>query len=745
MPNRPQVDIAERNPDMSLTDMQDEDEGTAAASLDDREDLQRSIISAIRKHGYASDMSTRGGVEAARDARNYMRGKQQWAWNEDAQDIVFGDEDAPYDRTFNITQAYGKIFISTFMGAKPKVEPEADNPFDSESIQDASKARDYERIWRKKNDIAELQMELARLLYTDGRIVSVDTTRGPFQYTRLYGVLESRCPPYLSGKELLELGYAETEEDAEECSQVAAWPMFELEGDFPLVSMKRRYPEQRKKLNSGAGDSYFRNARLAVKRMSGNDTSIDINTGDDGSGLCTITQSFLRPDFYEHLEEDERVEMEQIFPDGCCIVRNGDTYLESFPYEIDKHVDVIYAIPSDGSNRPAIVQPLMPVQDSVNTGMNLIEETIDHGIPTTYWDKETQIDTLNQSRNIPGGSRRMVRKSDVSAANHFYTTPELKPSPELLGYVQQMRGDFAQFVTGLPPAIQGFGDDNQKTASGYAQMRQMALGQMAIVWKPFTSWYTRTQTRCVRLAAESTAPIGATLEPLTPGGKKRDVRIQPSELKGFKFTNASDENFPETYTERRNAFMSIMQDADTKVWIMQSPDNLYLAKQYIGLPDLTIPGEDSRNKQLQEIAEMESNGGPVPKTADGMAPLPGIGEPPIKYPDPRVQWVSSVPVDKRDNDQIEFEECLRWINSSQGQEAKRVKPLWYADVMLHCDEQEAQMQQKAQANAPAPEEKPPSISVSVPLDKFSPEIQAQVFEKFGIQVTQPPVAPETIQ
>lgn len=717
---RPQIDIAERNPDVSLNEVQEADEGEAS-SLDDREDLQKALLGAIRKHGWSSDMSTRGGVESARDARNYVRGMQQFAWSEDQQDIIFGDNDAPYDRVFNITQPYWKIFISTFMGASPKVEPEADNPFESDSVQDTAKARDYERIWRKKNDISELQMEMARLFFTDGRIITVteDVPDGddPGQYTRTYGVLESRAGSFLS--------------------KVSDWSMFQLEDEYSLVSMKRKYPEKRQKLNSGSGDSYFRNARLAVKRMAGSDTTLDIITGDDGTGLCTITRSFLRPDFFEHLNDGERDELNEMFPDGLCIHHNGETYLESYPYEIDKHVDVVYALPSDGADRPAISDPLMSVQDSVNTAANLIEETFDHGIPTTYYDKETQIDTLNASRNIPGGARKMVRRADQSAQNHFYTTPELNPSAQLMGYLEQMRGEFAQFVTGLPPAIQGFGDDNQKTASGYAQMRQMALGQMAIVWKPFTSWYTREMTRCVKLAAGANRPLAATLDPLTPGGQRRNVKIHGNELTGFKFTNASDENFPETYTERRNAFMTVLQDPDAKGWIMQTPDNLYLAKQLLGLPDLIIPGEDSRNKQLQEIAEMESGSGPQaqwPQGPDGGQLLPPLGAAPIKYPDPRVQWVSSVPVDKRDEDQVEFQECLRWINSPQGQDAKRNTPLWYADVNLHCDAQEAQMKQKAAANAPAPEQKPPSINIAIPLDKFSPDIQAQVLPMIGVQV-----------
>lgn len=715
---RPKIDLSERNPDKNLLDVQEDDAGEEqSASLDGREDLQKSIISAIRKHNNQGKSNDLGVVGTTRDQRNYYRGMQRFIWNEDRQDIEFQDDD-PQDKVFNITQAYGKIFVSTFMGATPKVEPEADDTMEYDSIRDTTRARDYEQVWRKKNDISKLQMEVGRLLFTDGRIVTITEDRDDGEYTCLYGALEARVPGYQR--------------------EVKDWTIVETEDEYPLAAMKRKYPDQRKKMNSGAGDSYYRNARLAVKRVASNDTAIDVYTGEDSTGLCTITHSYITPDFYEHLADDERPEMEQMFPDGCCIVRNGDLYLESFPFDVESRVDVIYAIPTDGANGPAIVQPLMTVQDSVNTGMNLIEETIDHGIPTTYYAQETNIDTLNATRNIPGGSRVMQLTSGLTAQEHFYSTPVLSPSAALMEYVSAMRGEFAQFVTGLPPVIQGFGDSDQKTASGQAQLRQMALGQMAIVWKPFTAWYTRELNRCVALASGKTSDITATLDPATKGGQRRNVKIKPSELKGSKFTNASDDNFPETYTERRNAFMTIMQDGDTKAWVMQSPDNLYLAKQYIGLPDLVIPGEESRNKQLQEIAEMRDEKPIVDPAKMPQQPFPQMGQPPVQITADML--TSSIPVVKYDNDDIEEAECLRWINSPEGQEAKRVRPSWYQNVCLHCDLHTAQKQQKAAAMAPPPVPPPPP-GLSIALKDLAGNERTQALAQRNIQADPTASAP----
>jgi hypothetical protein len=727
LPPRPQVDIAERLPEEPGNLMQEDERGeTVDATLDDLPELQKSLISAILKHGNQNRVNDMAFAAACRDRRLYKKGVQHFYWNGQLGQVVFEYEiDTPYDRTFNISLPYNKIFVATFMGARPKVEPEPDNSFDISSIQDTEKARDYERIWRKNNDMSELQLHIGDLFWSDGRIITETEQREDGEYTRIYGGLESRISGFID--------------------RIDQATLLETEEDIPLVTAKRQYPDKKKDLNSGAGDAFFRAQRIAVRRVSKTDDSIDIYTGEDGTGLCTITKSRVAPDFYEHLKDDETEQLNQMYPDGVMVVRSGDTFLEAYPYSITATCDVIHAIKSDGMNGPALASPLMNVQDSVNTAGNLTEETFDQGIPVTYYGQRTNIDTLNSAHLAPGASRKMLLEGDQKASDQFFVTPALQPSTQLLNYWQTMTGQFAQFVTGLPPVIQGFGDDHQQTSSGQTELKNLALGQMAIVWKPFTSWYTREMNRACKLAAQRTDDITSILEPTTAWGKRRPVRITPAELKGMKYTNASDENFPQSYTDKRNVFMGLMQDPDTKQWLMQSPDNLYLAKQLIGLPELVIPGEDPRNKQLQEISEMRDSGGPVPVMPEGSPMLPAVGAAPITYPNPNVQWKSSVEVVKYDVDETEYAECMRWINSTEGQDAKRNEPLWYADVCLHADAHEEQMKQKAAANAPAPEEKPPSISVSVPLDKFSPEIQAQVFEKFGIQVTQPPVAPETIQ
>lgn len=720
---RPKIDMAEGDkPDM----LEEEDE--APASLDADEDLQREILGKLRSHNQKGKVNRMAEVQNARDQRLYYKGIQQFYWSEDKEDVVFGsDSDSPYDRTFNIFQGYGKIFQATFMGARPKVRAEADDPFDSTSVRNTAKAQTYERVYRKFNDMPTQQLETARLMWTDGRIVTRTEQRDGREITTFWGVLESRVPS---------ISKSDIEIPLKNC------PLIELEDEYPMVQMKRDYGDKksgdstvRKRINSGNGDGYERNARLAVKRQAGSDTSIDVVTGEDASGSATKTWSYMRPEFFEEFQESTRSQLEGMFPNGLCVIRNGDIYLESYEVDIDSVLDVIHALPGDGMSRGSIGQPGMALQDSANTAQNLIEETFDHGIPTTYYDTTTNIDGLNHQRESPGASRKMTRKAGEPASNFFFETTAVNPSQQLMEYVENVKGPQAQFATGQQPALFGAEMEDQKTASGYAQARTQALGQMAIVWKPYTAWFTREMTRAVRMASKGTEEIKAMLPPQRKGGKPEATKLSPSELLGLSFTNESDENFPETWTEKSNKFMSLLQmGGDIADMVLdEEPDNLYIAKQMFGLEEIVIPGEDLRNNVLADIALMENEPLTPDPTQMPQQALPAPGQPPVQP-----VYVSPIKIDTdwlEDKDfETGYKTVKRWRQSATGQNAKEINPAWYQNVGLYGMQYKQGMEAAQAAKLPAPE--PPDLpKVAIPYDSLPTSGKIQAAGKAGIQLT----------
>ena len=145
---------------------------------------------------------------------------------------------------------------------------------------------------------------------------------------------------------------------------------------------------------------------------------------------------------------------------------------------------------------------------------------------------------------------------------------------------------------------------------------------------------------------------------------------------------------------------------------------------FLGLNELVVPGEDSRNKQLREIqqllasapivlsmqpsgvahagslndapagfgagAPLESSGTEgVQASTGGESPAStraGVHESPVTSHQSQVLVLPSVPVDQLlDDHAVEFEECKRWANSEAGQSAKITNPAGFANVRAHTE------------------------------------------------------------
>ena len=140
---------------------------------------------------------------------------------------------------------------------------------------------------------------------------------------------------------------------------------------------------------------------------------------------------------------------------------------------------------------------------------------------------------------------------------------------------------------------------------------------------------------------------------------------------------------------------------------LADPANIGFVKGVLGLTDLVVPGEDSRNKQLREI-DLLLRGAPVSvaqvSTCVGLG-LDGEGEDGVAHQmhgggdggavageKPNAHRLKpvllpSVPIDLLfDNHAVELEECRRWANSDAGQVARVENPAGFANVRAHAEE-----------------------------------------------------------
>lgn len=695
-------------------------------------------------------------IRAARKQRFFYRNIQHLLWNADemnyqidqaSQGGVMGSSAAAKEpdllQVFNIYLGYAKSFMSVFSQNAAGIRFEPEEPLSPIDIRAAKAAEKFKRILEKFNDPKTLQIEVARFLWTDGRVVAhtryvTDGQRFGFENESYpdessegvqdQGEQIQQQQKIAKGREIIGV-YGTLESKVPIATRdIHDWPYAQLSQEYDIAIEKAKYPWVADKLVAGAHGNeeelVARNARIG----SAEGTQVLSQEGDSLAHLITEDKFWLRPAAFLSLpkSDPDRQELIERFPDGCYVVFAGGQYCESRNESMDDHLTVMHALPGDGQARPSLGSSEVPIQESFNEGMNLIEDYMRYGIPQKWVDQESvDIDAIQEQESAPGGYFPMSRKNGEPVGDHFWQEDPATMSPELPNWVQTLQGDLSQFITGQFPAVFGgeMSGAGGETAKGYQIAQAAAMGITGLTWMPFKQFYARTMLQAVRCAAvnRTADSVSATVQ-----GKRGTevVTVQIEDLKGnlLCFPD-SDENFPESWTQKSNRYLALLGSPAAVAFmpILQHPDNLALAKDLIGLEDLVVPQQDSRDKQLEEIEQMLKEP-PVPNVQalqmhaqitqmalqkTGQAPPP---------PDPNVAMQSSVEIDPIfDDHAAEFATLKEWVNSPDGQKAKQENPEGFQNVRLHGL---AHFKQMAQQAAPPPP--PPPMPMKPPAKGGTP-------------------------
>jgi hypothetical protein len=373
------------------------------------------------------------------------------------------------------------------------------------------------------------------------------------------------------------------------------------------------------------------------------------------------------------------------------------------------------------------------VQERYNVLSNMQAETYEYGIPPIYADPQVlDFDALaNQVAEPAAHFPARARPGQPLAAGFFQPAPAQVP-PDMIRHQQDLIGPVAQFLTGLFPAIFGGNMEDVKTASGYALARDQAMGRLGLVWRRTKQFYADV----LLLAVDSfrkNRPEDVEIPLLGPDGVLDARSIRTADLKGNICVHPeADESFPRLKSQQRGVLQQLFGINDPVIQrALTEPANLGYIKNVLGLSEMVIPGEDSRNKQLREIQQLlasapivvnlplasHSSSASPPVGAQHAAPLQsapqesGVGAtlgspgadgaeaseggaspaPTGASPESRLHHSSalvlpSVPVDQLlDDHAVEFEECKRWSNSEAGQSARMTNPAGFANVRAHAE------------------------------------------------------------
>jgi hypothetical protein len=517
-----------------------------------------------------------------------------------------------YTNVYEIYKPYRRNFSAPLVQNPPGVNYKPADPSSGKDIKKAQNAEKYIEHVKQVNPQKTLQAKVARLYWTDGRVVAETfheknaqkwgrdeqgQERGE-EITLIHGVLESKVVPIT----------ADTQEEV-----IAVI----ISNDPEINLMKGKYSEipEKEKIKagpSGTGETAFeRNARLGVLQG----MKSWAQTADAFGHLTVRHKVYLRPQAFEQAPNAVRGRLRELFSKGCFFTIVGEAYCGAKNISLDDALKISHALDGDGMARPSWGKLMVTVQDAYNNYKNMRQEYHDYGIPNTYYDTafldgEAMQEQISQPGNHIGGENPQPGNP---LQNYFYTTSPLTPPADLVEAEQDLRDSYAQFATAVQPALFGAavgGNNADQKVGVYGMAREQAMGVMALPWGSMQELFAGIYRNSV-LAAVAERNKDQKLKIEVPGkrGKKsQTVEMTVADLAegDFRAVPDTDSSFPETTSAKKSAFQEFMAAAEFNPLLMEAtlqPDTIELGKELWGV-DVDIPATRAQEKALEVISKL---------------------------------------------------------------------------------------------------------------------------------------------
>lgn len=687
----------------------------------------------------------------------------------------------------NIYSSYAQIIISSLTRAVPNVRWEPQDADSDAEITATDAADKFVKVISRNNDLTMIQTDAARYLWTDGRFlyytrymldgqrfgwenddendeIVPETEPSPEQVDALVESLEeqekeeeqepveTRKP---RGQEIRTAhGKLEVKLTPMMANCLAEVDVLQYETEVSISRAKGMFPHVAEEIKSGSnGISEGEIAKLARLNVKLGMQSTYI-TSDSIADDCTIQRNWLRPSALMGIEDKAvRDSLIQKCPDGLCATYAGETLCYARNESMDDCWALGQAYSGDGQNRNALGTSLMPLQKRLNNWLDLMNDLFIRCIPKKWFhNKAFDIEAIRQQTNIPGDSGSFKPQPNVQSAQDLvFVEPVITVPQSLPDFIKSYSGELAELISAGYPALAGGDTGTNDTARGIAIQRDQALGRIAPTWHSIQNAEAVAMRQAVRWGAKMR---DGSINERIPGGGA--IQLEANDLRAniLCFPQA-DENFPETYTQKQQRLMGLL-DGSAKNPALQevffNPANLMFLKRMVALDDLYIPQVASFEKQLAEIELMLKQGAvPNPQLVEAeqkIQKLKELGAPPAALApaeaqiaaDPN-QQISSIPVADYEDHATEAMCCWKFLNGPEGRAAKHNNPNGFKDVELHWQEHVSAAKKQAAENAPAPPQKPVSVSVNY-KDVPSQTEADQILAKAGVTPDQKP--PEAI-
>ena len=517
---------------------------------------------------------------------------------------------------------------------------------ETEDLEAANTAEIYREFFDRSNDSKDIQLKIVQMMCESGRtIVSVNTEANAQLWglnddgeakqnetARVWGTLESRVFPL-------------TAKNQNGLDAVI------LYNDPTVNSSKMQYPHIAKKIKGESSgiceNAYERIARLGVLQG----TRRYAQVGDAMTHLAVRANCYLRPcnfldekfdDPYELFNGDEendippdepednenddgtpftvRDKLNQLFPCGVHAVFIGKTYAESWDESMDDGIVIGFPYEGDGMAREAIMDDAIVIQDFFNDILNSLREAQDLGWPRTYISAEDEeFDAIQDQRSEPYAFALKKARSGQPLEADFFREPDLVLPASLVSLMEYLAGPFLQFVLGTPPALFGASMEDQKTASGYAQAKNQAMGVKGIPWASVQWIMARMYYLAAIKASKNPDHAEQILVPVS--GQTQVLKLERLTKGKFGAFPDEDSSFPESTSAKRALLQQLltvaMQNPTISAQILGDVYNWEIICQIFGFKELQLMEAESAKKQMREIEEL-LDASPIPPSPEEM-------------------------------------------------------------------------------------------------------------------------------
>ena len=423
---------------------------------------------------------------------------------------------------------------------------------------------------------------------------------------------------------------------------------------------------------------------------------------------------WIPPHLFEAIKEaDARELFQKQFANGLYVCRVG-----SVTVGIDNRaVEDEWAVCRVGRGEQIYERPIsadsLPIQRAVDDLFGMAIETVLRAISQTIMDSQLiDLTAMRSKQATPAEIIPTALPVDGDISKRIFQIPPTRLGDQVLPLLETAR-QFMQEITGIRPELSGGGQPTQ-TYREAKQRRDQALMQLA----PQAAEMRFAAEEVGRILVKLRAKYGSgTVKAQRPSayGVETDI-ADMAQLKLDGWHVESDDDFPMTLSDRRDAVFSLLKDFSPEVQQALSvldPLNIEEIFELIQIPGFESAVRDQKEKTLGDIQrllnEPPTNGPPGPDGSPG---------PPQ----------SSMPADPFENHGLVSSVCAVWMISKTGRDAKNANPQGFANVQAFWQAHQSL------AVPPPPPPPPPvkaNLALSAKLEDF-PQLMNEVLQGAGL-------------